>query len=299
MPTCCGPRSAATTCGPSRTGWPWRSISGSTGASSRCRCSTAWAIRRRWPSSGPAGGSASTCRMASSCRAWPISCGGCSRTRRTIRSCGQASSSTCRPPRSSHPPGRLPRPPLRRRPIAHRPEPISSATSRLRIFRWRRRARRLAGRSTPSTSGLRTGRRRCPWSSVASAWQRRARSCGAILRPTPGLSPRSPRQTPGPPGARSTRRRPRWPAGGAEASPGGPRSSARPRRSCGGGGSNSPRSRSSRSARTGARPMPTWPRRSTSANTTPSKPSGWDAHGGSTCPARKTRPRICRAASPR
>ena len=58
---------------------------------SRSRCCTAWPNRCTTPCASSACAPASTCRWATWCRAWPTSCGVCSRTRRTSRSCGTAS----------------------------------------------------------------------------------------------------------------------------------------------------------------------------------------------------------------
>jgi RHH-type proline utilization regulon transcriptional repressor/proline dehydrogenase/delta 1-pyrroline-5-carboxylate dehydrogenase len=76
----------------------------------------------------------------------------------------------------------------------------------------------------------------------------------------------------------------------------GPTSWIAPPRSCGGGVGSSRRSRCSRWASRGGRPTPTWPRRSTSAGITPRRPACWRRRAASTCRARRTRPRGCRAA---
>ncbi|NBU39779.1 MAG: hypothetical protein EBS51_02990 [Planctomycetia bacterium] len=72
----------------SPTAWRWPSTSASRAGTSRCRCSTAWRIRRSRRSRPRVGGCGSTCRTANSCPAWRTWCAGCSRTRPTSRSCG-------------------------------------------------------------------------------------------------------------------------------------------------------------------------------------------------------------------
>ena len=260
---------------------------------------------RRRPRARPAA-RACTRRSASSCRAWPTSCGGCWRTRPTRASCATASPRARRSTSCSRRPRRRRAAragaaggrgrPTDRRPSRrpYEPEPVGE---------WRRRGG--AGRASPPRSSR---RRRPPALDVPAV-------IGGERVATDGA--RSTRSTPAAPTASSPRRascdgrrrrrgrrRPRWRVRRAGAATPGRRAgraccSGR-RRGCARGATSSPRSRSSRRASRGPRPTPTCARPSTSASTTAARCSRLDRRrrravaAGRAQPARATR----RGASP-